>query len=190
MGGKMQLAIYDEPFGGGIGGSEYCAAVLASGLANDFDVEIVHHKPEVTRETMMQCFGEDLSRVSVRRVPSNYDWLGPSGHPWWRSGSARRRWKAEFSEGYDALVTICHWIPPYCHADMGILYVLFPLFPRPNVWPWAAEAAPRVDIKGALRRMYLDREWRRRFDSYESVATISEFSQKWTRRWWGCESSI
>src|SRR5262245_61879761 len=100
------------------------------------DVELVHHRRELTTEKIRQCFGEDVSRASLRYMEPDANWLG-SRTTWLSSSALRRRWKAEISEGGDILISICSDVPPYCQARMGILYVLFPFVAPPQDWPWA-----------------------------------------------------
>ena len=44
----MRVGIYNEPSGGGIGGSEISVAVLAEALSGQHKVEIIHHKAYMT----------------------------------------------------------------------------------------------------------------------------------------------
>ena len=64
----MRVGIYNQPAEGGIGGSEISVAVLAEALACDNRVDIVHHKPYMTRERLAELSGADLSEVRMRPV--------------------------------------------------------------------------------------------------------------------------
>jgi glycosyltransferase involved in cell wall biosynthesis len=184
----MRLAIYNEPGGGGIGGAEYCAAVLASGLASEFEVELIHHRKELTAETIQRSFGEEISDASIRYIAQDRNWM-VDGVRWWMNSGARRRWKAELSENCDAFISISHGVPPFCHAKTGVLYVLFPLFDRRHEWPWSA-GQNRFAIKGTLRSIYFNRDWNSRLTSYKSVVSISDYTRRWTRHRWGRDSTV
>jgi len=64
----LKVGIYNEPPEGGIGGAETSVAVLAEALAARHQVEIVHHKPEMSRERLAQFSTTDLSAVRMRYV--------------------------------------------------------------------------------------------------------------------------
>lgn len=185
----MRIAIYNEPDGGGIGGSEYCAAVLAAGCPDGCEVELIHHRPDLTAERIEHFFGEDAARFSLRYLPPDPHW-GGSQPGWWRSRAERRRWKSSISVGADLLVTIGHAVPPFCQAERGILYVLFPLVVRPNLWPGTARARWPGRARQYLGRKLYDWDWKQRLDSYSSIISISEYTRRWTHRWWGCDSQI
>lgn len=185
----MRATIYNEPAGGGIGGSEYCAAVLAAGLAPEYEVELVHHRPNYTHSLIENTFDEQLDGVSLRYLPSDWNWAcAPT--PWWRAQSQRRSWKAQLSQECDVFIAITHWVPPFSHAPLGILYVLFPMFDVTRTWPWGSEVSGRSSFRTALRQWYYRRDWRTRLESYSSVVSISEYTRRWTTRYWGHHSSI
>ena len=168
----MRIGIYNES-SDGIGGSEYCAAVLGSALSAEHEVELIHHQSGPFAERLQQAFGDDLGRVSFRSIPVDRDWLG-GGRSW--TLGATRQWKATVSQGYDCLISICHWAPPFCQAKLGVLYVLFPTFNRAEQWPWAAETETSGKWRQFLRQRYYDWDWKQRLRSYSAVASISEFT--------------
>lgn len=182
----MRVTIYNEPAGGGLGGSEYCAAVLAAAFSEGHEVRLVHHRHDLDAETAKVCFGEDLSGVELCCLPANDDWLCQDEN-WWSGGKARRQWKSVVSDGADCVIPICHGVPPFCGAELGILYVLFPLFDRRREWPWATTGA---GLRQHLRRAYYDRDWRARLKSYRHIVSISDYTRRWTQKMWGCNSSV
>jgi len=169
----MRITIYNDPAGGGIGGAEYCAVVLAAAFSQEHQVRLVHHHTDFTHERILAAFGEDCSHAELQ-----YEAPDPV---WHRAG-----WKDSLSEHTDCLISICHWAPPVCRAERGILYVLFPLFERPQQWPWAGSGG----VRGFLRRKQYDWRWRQRTGSYRHVVSISEYTRRWTEKWWGRDSSI
>lgn len=169
----MKITIYLETHGAGMGGAEYSAAVLAAAFSKSEEVVLVHHHKELTHEKLMNCFDEDLSQVTLQYAESDLDWLRPN-------------WKASFSKDTDCFISICHWVPPICSAAHGILYVLFPFFDRPKQWPWSAGRG----IRNILRCGKYDRQWQRRMHSYQDVASISEYTRHWTKKWWNTDSTI
>ena len=59
----MKIGIYCETHEGAIGGSEQCAATLAAGLAGTHSVELIHHRPDMTGDTLSAFAGVDLRGV-------------------------------------------------------------------------------------------------------------------------------
>ncbi len=169
----MQIRIYNESAGAGLGGSDYCASVLASALSTDHVVEFVHHHQQLSPEILQCSFGEDLSKVNVRYEPPNSRWLEAD-------------WKRSLSNGTDCLVSICHWAPPECHAKQGILYILFPHFEPAKEWPWTAKNG----VRNYLRKKKYSYDWSRRMRSYQAIVSISEYTRHWTQHRWRTDSQV
>ncbi len=187
----MKIALYSEPSQGALGGAELSVAILANALAADHDVRLLHHRPEMTAAALGAFASVDLSRVeTVYAPPSPADaWsCSATSNPLARFRQARA-WQAELSRGSDLFINFTHGVPPFCHARAGILIVLFPLFRRPEMWPWA-DAGATSGWKRNGRRAYYDWEWTQRLETYDAKLSISAFSQAWTERWWGAPTSV
>src|SRR5689334_21088106 len=117
----MKIGIYNEPCGGGLGGSEVSVAVLAEALAKSHDVEILHHRPAMTRESLSRFAGVDLQKISLKIPPPE-----PPSHSIWSRYLTERRAETDLSRAYDLFITFAHSVPPYCAAPNGALMVLFP----------------------------------------------------------------
>jgi glycosyltransferase involved in cell wall biosynthesis len=186
----MRVGIYNEPSASSIGGTELCVVTLAEGFRNEHEVDIIHHQPGLTQQALCTTFDCELEGVHLRYVPREPDSSRDCRNPWRRYRQAQE-WQAELSRPYDLFINFCHMVPPFCHARLGLLVILFPLVDRPNQWPWKDPADRRVSPAWRwLCRRYDAWEWKRRLDSYRIKTAISEFSREWTRRWWGVDCEI
>ena len=179
----MKVAIYHEHADGVVGGAEYVVAVIAEALSRDHAVDIIHHKPELTTEALQTAYGTDVSRVGLRYVPKDRTsnaWTNP-----WRRYRRERARYAEAGRGYDLYIASVHDVPPFCPAPRGALFIYFPYFDRHATWPWCQDGP---GVKRAVRRLYADWEWRRRFGGYRVAMSCSAFSRDYTRQWWDVES--
>ena len=87
----MKVGIYLDPGGNALGGSEYCAAVLAEAFAREHRVEIVHHKPLLRIESLTETFGTDLRGTTLRyEEPSTVPQSWGVHNPWQRLERAKR----------------------------------------------------------------------------------------------------
>jgi hypothetical protein len=186
----LKVGIYNEPPEGGIGGAEVSVAVLAEALAAGHQVEIVHHKPEMSRERLAQLSATDLSAVSMRCVAAVPYPFGDALSPLRRYQEARE-WQAELSTPYDLFVNFTHGFPPFCTAPKGVLVVLFPFHERPRLWVEAKAATGSASLLLAgLKCAYHDWEWRKRMNTYQIKTTISHFAKVWTHRRWAIDCRI
>ncbi len=185
----MKVSIYHDPTGGGIGGSQTVAALLAEALAGEHEVDLFHRIPGLTAEELAAGAGADLGGVRLRHVEARGDEKGGGPlNPLKHYAAASRR-HAEMSEGYDLFVAIVHDAPPFCLARRGALIVLFPTPTAPYVrhgggfdWPLALRRLPRY--------LYQTWQWRRRMATYEVKTAISAFSKEWARRRWRIECDV
>jgi len=171
----MRVGIYNEPSRGGIGGSEISVAVLAEALARHHQVDIIHHKPHMSLERLAEISDTDLSAIHLRYVAAE-PYSNGNGRVPWRRYKQSRNWQVALSEPYDLFINFTHGFPPFCHAPRGVLVVLFPFHERPSS-KW-------------LKTLYHEWEWQKRMDTYQTKATISRFSQLWTKRRWGIDCEI
>jgi glycosyltransferase involved in cell wall biosynthesis len=186
----MKIGIHNEPTSGGVGGCEISVARLAEALSKQHTVEIIHHKPALTREQLAAYSGTDLSAVSLRYAqPEAYE-FGSSRYPWRRYKDARL-WRSSFSRPYDLFVSFVHGFPSFCHAPRGVLTVLFPLEEPPYL-----KAKRRLDpaapssLKRSLKHAYHRWEWKQRLAGYQQKIAISRFSKEWTTRRWGIDCDV
>jgi glycosyltransferase involved in cell wall biosynthesis len=186
----VKITIHSEPAEGALGGAERSVATLAHALAADHDVEIVHHRPDLSAKKLGMFASLDLRPVRFRHVPwPDTSWSHcTSSNPITRFRAAKA-WQAGLSDAADLFVTFTHGVPPFCHANAGILVVLFPVFERQALWPWA-DAGPTSAWKRTTRRAYYEWEWRQRFDTYETKLSISAFTRHWTKQWWDLDTSV
>jgi glycosyltransferase involved in cell wall biosynthesis len=182
----MKIGLYIEHgVGNGVGGAELMMAYLASCWSQAHDVDLVHHRPPLTRERIQAFTTDDLTRVAIRCVPRD-PVASPFKDPVRRYRSARD-WHTGLSDRYDLFVACTHWLPPFSHAPNGVLLVLFPFYVRPHD---TAEMTSLPPWKRTLSRAYHDFEWRQRMGSYGRHIAISEYSQLWTRRRWGIDPQV
>jgi L-malate glycosyltransferase len=185
----MKIGIFQEP-AGTLGGSELVTAVMADALRLEHEVEIVHHRPDLTVERLEEYFELDLTGVRTRFVPPpacdplHSGRLFPSRRYW-------REWDAEVSRPYDLFVANVHGVPPYCHAARGVLHVLFPAFARPRMWPWVSTSAPWLTrLIDRHRRPIYEDGWRQRMETYQTRLAISGYAAKWTEEYWGVRPEV
>lgn len=182
----MRIGLYlEHGEGNGVGGAELKMALLASVWSREHDVDLVHHRPPLTRERLALFSSDDYSRVNIRYVPRE----PPPSRPWdpVRRYKAARRWQAAISEGYDVFVNCTHWVPCFSHAGRGILHVLFPFYEPEWRPPEPDPALPRW--RHLRQRLYYGFEWQRRLASYDHITANSRYTAEWTERRWGvpCE---
>lgn len=181
----MKVRVYIEPPTTAIGGVEQIAVTLAGIFVPAHDVEIVHHKPKMTREQLEQIFAMDLSRVAMRYVP--HEEFGSSGLNLIARARAAADWRRGISEGADLFVAVVHSVPPFCHAPVGAVIVAFPFYVRPRMPPGVSGLRW---LKARIGLRYEAVEWRRRMAGYQIKASISEFVRVWVRRYWDEDSVI
>ena len=186
----MRVGIYNEPPGGGIGGSEVSVAVLAEALANRHEVEIIHHKPYMNSLRLAEMSETDLGVVWLRYVAAEPYPFGSARAPWRRYREARD-WQAALSEPYDLFINFTHGFPPFCHAPRGTLAVLFPFHERPSLWAEReSSTGSSLLMRSGIKRLYHNWEWQQRMATYQVKTTISRFSQAWTKRRWDIDCEI
>jgi len=182
----MKIALYIEHgVGNGVGGAELMMAQLASVWSREHDVDLVHHRPPLTKERIAEFSDDDFSRVTVRAVPREPD-PPASANPFRRYRDARD-WHRTVSDGYDLFVNCTHWLPCFNHAKRGVFLSLFPFYVRPTDMP---EIQALSTVKRLKHRAYYDFEWRRRMATYARGLSISSFTREWTKRRWGVDTLI
>jgi glycosyltransferase involved in cell wall biosynthesis len=182
----LKIGVYIEHgVGNGVGGAELLMAQLASAWSRDHAVDLVHHRPPLTRERIESFSDDDCSRVTLRYVPRE-DEPAASASPFARFRAARD-WHRAVSAGYDFFIGCAHWMPCFSHGRTSALLVLFPSYVRPGDSP---EIRRLPAWKRARHAAYYDFEWRRRLSTYRYRFAISEFSREWTRRRWGIDCSV
>jgi glycosyltransferase involved in cell wall biosynthesis len=182
----VKIALYiGDGVGNGVGGAELMMATLASAWSRDHAVDLVHHRPELTRERIAMFSNDNYAGVNVRCVPRE-DEPPAYGDPL-RRFRAARKWHEGVSAGYDLFVNCGHWLPPFCHARAGALLVLFPFYIRPYDLP---EIRSLTRWKRIRHRAYYEFEWRRRLATYGQRIAISAFARDWTRRRWDADCSV
>ena len=182
----MKIGVYlEHGEGDGVGGAELMMAFLASAWSRQHEVDLVHHRPPLTRERLALFSTEDYSRVTSRAVTREPE--PPASRNVLQRYRAARDWHAGLSEPYDLFVNCTHWVPCFSRARRSVLLVLFPFY----VPPWRHAELERVpQWKRLQHRAYYELEWRRRLGTYDAVLAISRYSAGWTRRRWGVEPEV
>jgi glycosyltransferase involved in cell wall biosynthesis len=187
----MKIGIYNEPAGAPIGGTEYSVSVLAEALRHQHQVEIVHHRPSMTVELLAETFGLDLEDLRTRYVPYEAP-ENLNGRGRWSRYQQLKAWQANLSEPYDVFINFTHHMPPFCHANFGILMVLFPLDHPFNRWPWIEDSPNGAEsmLRKRLRLSYYEWEWQKRFRSYRALLANSQFTKSWVRKRWRVDCQV
>lgn len=185
----MKIGIY-QSYWGAVGGGQRYVAVAAELLAQTHDVEIVHHRPDFDRAHFEEAMQVDLSRIGFRCIPA-LERPQPSS----RNPLARLRLEAEFgrdvSSPYELFINNSDTPPIFNHAGRGVLIVHFPLvsfdeFHARNTPGWANRPAP---VRYAAD-LYQRREWRKRFETYDTYVANSQYGQQWVARRWGIRAEV
>jgi len=156
----VNVGIYNQPSGTGLGGASYTIAVLAGALARRHRVEIVHHAAPAGGLTVprLEAFsGVGLDGVRLRYVDRTRTRLRP----------------AELSRGYDLFIALAYGWPPPGHARVNVLRVLFPLRDRDGGPRWRRGVRR---IEDALDRV----RWRASPRTYQVVVANSDYTREWT----------
>jgi len=181
----MKIGLYIEHgIGNGVGGAELMMAHLASAWSHQHSVDLVHHRPPLTRKRFELFSEDDFSRVTFRYVPRERE--PESANPM-RRYAAARDWHQAVSEGYDLFVNCTHWLPCFSHARKAALLVLFPFYVRPEETPAIRKLTAWKRVRHAA---YYGFEWQRRLATYQRRYAISEFSRQWTERRWRLDTEI
>jgi glycosyltransferase involved in cell wall biosynthesis len=185
----VKICIYNEPYGEAMGGCEVCVAVLATALAGEHDVEIVHYRPQMTREVLANFTNTDLNEVQLR--------LGPplsqeKGGPWRMVARNRKEKREEAGIGgdCDVFVSFNHHAPVFSKADLQILVVLFPFATSESMFERTSQRTLRSTLTEAAKAVWHRWKLRRRLRRYQVKLAISAFSRTWTRRRWGVDSQV
>src|SRR6266498_620492 len=131
----VNIGIYLEPVGSGIGGSESVVAVLAEALARDHQVDLLHHIPSLFAEHFGESSGTDLKNVTLRYVERKRNLTQFNRRKALQRYLASRKLHATLSESYDVFIAVVHEAPPFCYAPKGALIILFPISTAPYVSP-------------------------------------------------------
>jgi glycosyltransferase involved in cell wall biosynthesis len=183
---RRKIGLYIEHgVGGGVGGAELLMASLASAWSHAHDVDLIHHRPALTRERFAEFTTDDLSRVKICALPKEPH--PPETRNLFRRYRSAVEWHRHVSAGYDVFVNCTHWLPCFCHAKTGVLLVLFPIYLRPE----GSDAIRALPAWKRLRHAaYFGAEWSRRVSSYKSRVAISEFARTWTKKRWGADCDV
>ena len=192
----MKIGIYNESTSDDsiLGGSEVLASVMADILSqhggDTASVDLIHHRASLEKIQLARLAGVEMKAVQLRYLARQPRQQGYRVKLKKRYDKARS-WHQELSQSYDVFVAVVHHTPPFCHARHGLLMVLFPF-----------DKAPTEQFAGRRTRHYLQRplqlleraysgyEWRQRMESYQHHTGISEFTCRWTQRWWSIASQV
>jgi glycosyltransferase involved in cell wall biosynthesis len=186
----MKIGIHNESCGAALGGSEVSVAVLAEALAKKHQVEILHHRPALSKESLAEFAEVDLHQVDIRLIPRR-DSQDTRAWEAWARYRAEKEEDADLTKAYDLFITFNHGAPPFCAAPIGVLVVLFPFF-DPN--ETGAESDAQSGLWSALGR-HIRLAWHKwklksRLSGYQEKVAISEFTQRWTKRRWNTHCEV
>src|SRR4051794_20473059 len=106
----MKVGLYiAHASGTGIGVAELLMAHVASVWSQTHHVDLIHHRPPLTRERLELFCGDDYSSVRFRYVPREAE--PEAAANLFRRFQYARAWHAAVSEGYDVFVNCTHWLP-------------------------------------------------------------------------------
>jgi glycosyltransferase involved in cell wall biosynthesis len=185
----MKIAIYN-PYLHTLGGGENLLACLAEALElalPDATIDLLTHTEGVRPDDLSRRFDTNLTRCRVRVVPEPRGRLAGAVR---RVDLARRylcdRVMSDLSAEYDLFINLTIFSTMPCRARHGVYFCMFPLRAgRVTVPATHFSYLPR-HINRALRQSY----FHQMAHSYSEVLSISQFTQKWTKAYWGVDSTI
>jgi glycosyltransferase involved in cell wall biosynthesis len=182
----MRIGLYIEHGdGNGVGGAELKMAQLAAAWSRTHDVDLIHHRPPLTRERLASFADEDFRGFRILPVPREPP--PPSSRNLVRRFRAAREWHRNLSESYDLFVNCTHWEPCFAHARTSVLLVLFPFFVR-DADDASLSHAPAW--KRSIHRAYYGIEWKRRLATYDRFLANSDYSRQWAKTRWGVDCQV
>lgn len=182
----MRIALYIEHGdGNGVGGAELKIAQLAAAWSRAHDVDLIHHRPPLTRERLASFADEDFRGFQIRPVPREPAPGTPRNLV--RRYLAARNWHRGLSEPYDLFLNCTHWEPCFSHARRSVLLVLFPFFVRTEDDDHLNRAPA---WKRSIHRAYYGIEWNRRLATYDRFLANSEYTRGWTKTRWGIDCRV
>jgi glycosyltransferase involved in cell wall biosynthesis len=185
----MNIGIY-QSYWGRVGGGQRYIGVVATVLAQQHSVEMVHHCQNMDVGRLAEAMELDLSRVQFRYVPRQERPAWPSANPL-RRLKYEREWGREISAGYDLFVDSSDNVPFFCHARQGALLTHFPLVTFEEFHGHAAESWQKRSWPKRLAAQFFHRlEWKRRFATYQLCVVNANFTRQWIKRLWGLDSVV
>lgn len=179
----MKISIYQDPRGNAVGGGEYCIVILANHLLKlGHQVDLYHHQGPNYLQRLADCFEIDISDSNDKPLEQASLWCVPHVKPWARL-NAMRKWQSIASQGYDRFVCSTHNPPPFCHANVGLVYVHFP-FQVEQIHCSAGS------LKLRLVQLFQRQLWARRLKSYSLIIANSIFTQHWVARYWQSAAKV
>ncbi len=166
-------------------------AVLAEALAQNHEVEILHHRPSMTCESLARFAGVDLQKVRLRIPTPAREIQARSIREHWLRYRARREEELTLSRNYDLFIAFAHWRPPLCGAHVGMLMVLFPMY-NPHALGNDSECIPplRDRLWSRLRASFNRWKMRSCLKSYRIRAANSQFTRRWAKRRWNIDCEV
>jgi glycosyltransferase involved in cell wall biosynthesis len=171
-----------------VGGGQLHQLLLALALTRRYQVELIHHVPDLDLERLRHDYRVQPDGVGLRYVDTF-----PSRWPYTKDASDRRpRFAAHRSltRGYDLFVNVTMGPPLRCYAPRGVLLVLFPAEFRETLWPWNEPDGLTGPLKRAVRNSWLAARWRAVFRGYQLCIANSEFTARWVRKRWDLEAKV
>jgi glycosyltransferase involved in cell wall biosynthesis len=158
-------------------------------LTSSYEVDLVHHVPDLTPERLADAYDLELSGVRLRYVepfPTIWPYVDPRGDRLTDKFRAHRA----LTQDYDLFVSTVMSPPIRSYARRGLLLVLFPSMARGDLWPWCEPAGRTPFVKKVLRNAYYNRLWQRVFAGYDRCVANSSFTAKWIARRWGIDAEV
>ena len=89
----MKIGIYDQNAHSVVGGSEYFVATVADYLCRHHEVDLIHHKPNLTAEHLRTLYGTKLDKLRLHYVPPENSFTSLA-NPWRRYTTDRARYSS------------------------------------------------------------------------------------------------
>lgn len=187
-GSKPRAGVYGMPFHH-VGGGQLHQALVADVLSSSYDVDLIHHVPDLDHEQLSRQYDVDLSRLNLRYVEpfaSVWPFSPEDGRYDGNAFDAHR----SVTQPYDLFVNVVVSPPIRSYARRGVLLVLFPFAGRADLWPWNEPADRTPSLKRILRNGYYRLRWRQVFASYGRCVANSAFTARWIRDRWGRDAEV
>lgn len=185
----MKISFY-QSYWGQIGGGQRYTGLAAQVLAEQNEVEFIHHHESLDVKRLEEALELDLSKISFRFAPR------PDRHQLIGSNPLKRlrqeeNFCREYSEDADLFINNSDDIPIFSHCKRSVLLTHFPTVTYECFNGREGENWKNNSVFSKLAKMAYQRiEWNARFRGYEKFIVNSQFGQKWIKKRWGVTADV
>lgn len=184
---RPRIGIFDHT-GASLGGGTLVAAHLAALLSEDYAVDLIRDWSVVGPEMLSSAFSLDLAKVNPQTCEAIWDSFAVPGH----CSLAQQLHRSQtLTSGYNLFLYAGHWVPPFCHAQHGLIYCHFPMeYPHNEEFAKDIRWGHRNYFDRWLRCKAYEKVWQVRLKGYDAILANSAFTAGWMERRWGTRAAV